>query len=182
MFLYSRVAENPLQMGVPQTPLGAGEPGASRKDLRVERQGWPSHSSMAQARLSMPLLYFQISEHSLLSVLNITPCACSSIGTKGQRPLGCDAADSLSHPSPSEEAPQGSVAVHPPTAMISSLVESQIMYCYIQPQRKDTGNCWINKSNLVSCFWCERSLKKVICFMKSRDRQLQIKPQELFVP
>ena len=182
MFLHSHVAENPLQVGVPQASLGAGVPGASRRELRVERQSWASHSSMAQTTLSTPLLYFQVSEHLLLSVLNTTPCARSSICTKGQSTMGCDAADSLTHPSLAGEAPQGSVTMHPPIAVIPSLVKSQIMCCYIQPQCKNTVKCWINKSNLVGCFSGEMSLKKLICFMKSRDRQLQIKPKKLLMP
>lgn len=110
--LDSHRSRNPSQMGVPQTSLGAGVLGTSGNELRVERQGWASHPSTAQARLSAPLLYSQISEHSLLCVLNVTPCPCRSICTKGQSTSGCDAADSLPHASPAGEALQGSVITH----------------------------------------------------------------------
>ena len=127
MFLHSHVSENPLQVGVPQASLGAGVLGASRKVFRAERQGWASHCSTAQARLSTPQLCLQISEHSLLPGLNIAPCACSSISTKGQRKLGCDTANSLTRPLPAREALQGSVIVHLLITVIPSLANSNVL-------------------------------------------------------
>lgn len=168
MSLHSHVAENPLEVGVPQASLGAGVVGDSRKELKVERQGWASRSSTAQTRLATPLPYFQII-WTLITLLNITPCARSSICTKGQSVSGCDAADSLTHPSPAGEALQGCVILHPPTTVIPRLDKSQIMCCYRQPQCKNTVKWWINKFNLVGCLWCAIPLKKLICFMKSKE-------------
>lgn len=75
--------------------------------------------------------------------------------------MGCDAADSLTHPSLAGEALQGSVTMHPPIAMIPSLVKSQIMCCYIQPHI------------MLTDLWGDRTQTKVMAWGWSDGQMLQ---------